>query len=191
MRKVSARLSCVVSTGHHSIGYAGKIHAEHEIGTLRLRQINFARSKTDWRMLIDLDDDEVQITCNPIVEEGNRFSREFKETVGHEPKTVIVIEKVGLYKEHRGKNRLPQILDVIRSLCPGSAIILSPRPLQHSSEEENLNIMGIKKRAPEASMDKDMLKLIGHYEMHGFRRVGKSNTWALDERASGRHNPAG
>lgn len=180
-RKVSARLSCGVSAGRHSIGYAGKLHADGEIGLVRFRQINFARADLDWRMLIDLDDDEVQAVCSPLVIEGNRFSDEFTEIAGR-PGTVIVLEKVGLYKEYRGGNRLGDILDIVGSVCPGSPIALVPVPLQHHWSEENRRIMGMERRPPEARRDADALKLTKHYERNGFRRVGKSSTWALDMR---------
>lgn len=180
-RKVSARLSCGVSAGQRSIGFSGRLHMDGEIGVLRLRRIDFGKAGMDWRMLIDLDDDEVQAVCRPFVEEGNRFSDDFRDIVG-DPGTVTVLEKVGLYREHRGGNLLGPILDIVRSLCPNSAVVLCPVPLQHHDDEENLRIMGIKRKAPESRREENTLRLVRHYERHGFRRVGQSSTWALDGR---------
>ena len=163
---------------------------ETEIGVISLVQINLSRAtdeEDDWRDLIDSVDDDFLDVCLPLINTNCRadFSEEFDEFLDNhdevEPSTLVVVSKVGIYKEHRGNNLLGYILDSIKCLNPDAPIVAQPFPLQYNGIEENLKIMGIKaeKKATKQNRAKDKKRLIAHYESHGFKKLGKSDTWIL------------
>lgn len=171
-------------------GIIKDLETGNEVGMLRLVQLNFGSAldeKEDWQNIIDSVDDDLLETCEPLINAKKRgaYSEEFEQMLeGHDvfsPYTVIVISKVGFYKDYRGNNLLGSVLKAIRCLNSDAPIVAHPFPLQHNGNEENLKIMGIKsekKTTRQIRLD-NTNKLIKHYEKHGFERLANSETWVL------------
>lgn len=153
-----------------------------KIGFAEMVQFNLANAENEgcnWLSLIDEVDDDTNDLFKPLVAGHARFTNAFQNMLDktlEEVKSIIVIRRLFIKKEHRGNNLLPKILKVIRKFndCP---VALSPVPLQHATGTENAELMGYKGKKKESK--KDFEKLRKHYESNGFKRVGKSKTWIL------------
>jgi hypothetical protein len=166
---------------------------EEEVGILKLTQLNFGNALNegeDWRDLIDLINDDLLRECEPLIDSNfsNSLSDDFEDMMAdndfYSAPTLMVLSKLGIYKEYRGNNLLGSILGMINSISPEAVMVTHPFPLQHNTEnEENLKIVGIKSekkttlKTKLAALRSDEKKLIKHYEKHGFERLADSGTW--------------
>jgi hypothetical protein len=169
-------------------GKIESLYLDEEIGTVRLTQLNLGKAMDagdDFRDLIDSVDDDLLQVCEPLVNTKCRaeLSKDFEDMMddhgNYSVPSLMIISKVGIYKKFRGNNLLGSILGLIEAINPGAVLVAHPFPLQYNGNEDNLKIMGIKseKKATRQKRMDDQNRLVRHYESHGFKRLGNTETW--------------